>query len=80
MQIKTSSGIVTVNKRSHYGQFLLGYVCTPAWTGASTLADVWSNAWKCKPVGVSWFAYGKICGTMVWNGVQINRVFMVEQD
>lgn len=75
MRVKTESGIVVINKRSHYGQFFLGYLTTPAWTGRSTLADVWEHAWRGKPACISWYAYGKICGRMTSAGIAIKLLF-----
>ena len=44
MEVKTSSGYKTVNKRSTYAKFLLGYVSSGAFSGHETLAAAWTMA------------------------------------
>ena len=65
MEIITKSGAVTVNKRSHYGKWLQGYVSTRAWTGWYTLEQTWKQQKDRKPDGCSWYAWGVICGNVL---------------
>ena len=79
MEIKTKSGVEIVNKQSHYGKWVVGYCSTPAWSGANTLWYTWKLARNCKPDGVSWTAYGEICGRLVYQGVFVGRIFCEEK-
>ena len=74
MEIKTSSGIVTINKRTPYGKWLIGYTQTNAWTGWYTIEQTWNNNKDRKPKGCSWQAWGIICGSI------INPMYRIIQD
>lgn len=65
MKIITKSGIVKVNKRSHYGQWLQGYMSTGAWSGWHTIEATWNNYSNKKPKSCSWHAWGIVCGQFV---------------
>lgn len=71
MEIKTASGVECVNKRTPYGKWLSAYSATGAWTGWQTLSAVWHIAQKSRPCGVTWAAWGAICGNLTRNGVKI---------
>lgn len=59
MLIKIASGNVSVNKRSAYGKWLLGWIDGGGWTGVFELGKAWNYALDCgKPDGCSWYAYG----------------------
>ena len=75
MELTTNSGIVPVNKRTSYGKWLAAYCKTGAWTGARTIADIWGIASVRKPQGVTWSAWGRLCGNLTLNGVGIIVVF-----
>lgn len=62
MEIITKSGEVKVNKASHYGKWLIGYMTTSAWSGWYTIERVWNTYKDKKPKGCSWTAWGVICG------------------
>lgn len=72
MEIITESGAVYVNKSKPYGKWLAAYCATGAWTGWATLADVWANAKSIKPQGVTWAAWGRICGILTYNHIHIS--------
>ena len=65
MKIITKSGAVTINKRTPYGKWLIGYVSTNAWTGWYTLECTWNKQKDNKPKGCSWIAWGVICGNVI---------------
>ena len=68
MIIKIASGNVTINKKSAYGKWLLGWAAGGGWTGAVTLGSQWSRAKMLKShvqQGVSWFALGLLMARMV---------------
>jgi len=65
MEIITKSGAVTINKRTPYGKWLMGYTTTGAWTGWHTLQQTWNNNKNKKPDGCSWHAWGIICGSVI---------------
>ena len=44
MNIKTDSGMVTVNKRYPYKKFLESYIATGAFSGHTTLMAAWRTA------------------------------------
>lgn len=61
MIIKTDSGNVTLNKKSHYAKWLQGWIDGGGFSGAFTLEKAWSHALLLgKPSGCSWYAYGLI--------------------
>lgn len=62
MEIKTDSGYVRVNKKSHYGKWLKGYTDANGWSGHNTLRETWAKAEKIKPAGCTWETWGQICG------------------
>lgn len=74
MELTTTSGVLTVNRRSAYGKWLAAYCETGAWTGANTLHSIWTIAGTHKPNGVTWTAWGRICGNITRNGVRIVSV------
>jgi hypothetical protein len=63
MEIITKSGAIQVNRRTPYGKWLAAYCTTGAWTGWSTIQAMWKNAQN-KPQGVTWAAWGHICGNI----------------
>lgn len=65
MIITTKSGNVTINKRSAYGKWLIGYTSTDAWSGWGTVRSTWTNWHDKKPSGCSWHAWGRICGNYI---------------
>ncbi len=65
MNINTKSGIVTVNKKTSYGKWLIGYTSTDAWTGWYTIEQTWEKNKDRKPAGCSWQAWGVICGSII---------------
>ena len=65
MEITTKSGAVTVNKRTPYGKWLIGYASTNGWTGWHTLEQTWNRQKGNKPKGCSWQAWGVICGSVI---------------
>lgn len=75
MIVATKSGKLSVDARSHYCKWVIGFCSTPAWSSAYTLWEVWRVANPLKPAGVSWSAYGKICGILCYNGVPISSAF-----
>lgn len=62
MEITTRSGIKTINKRTTFGKWLIGYISTDAWTGWYTIEYIWNKQKDNKPNGCSWKAWGIICG------------------
>lgn len=66
MEIKTNSGMVKVNKRTPYGKWLMGYCSTDAWSGWWTLEHTWREQKDRKPTGCSWYAWGVICGSIIY--------------
>lgn len=65
MEIKTASGIETVNKRDPYGKWLIGYTQSESWTGHATIQATWNNYSRKKPKNCSWTAWGYICGQYI---------------
>ena len=57
--MKTKAG--TINKRTRYGKWLLGWLSGGGWYGPWTVECAWKNATQDgKPDGCSWEAYGHI--------------------
>ena len=75
MKLSTNSGVVTVNKKTAYGKWLAAYCKTGAWTGAGTIASIWDIASVRKPQGVTWTAWGRLCGGITLNGVGVRVAF-----
>jgi hypothetical protein len=65
MIITTKSGNVSINKRTPYGKWLMGYSQTNGWTGWFTLQQTWEKQKNRKPKGCSWEAWGIICGNIL---------------
>lgn len=65
MEIKTNSGTVSINKKTPYGKWLIGYVSTGAWSGWRTLEKIWDKCKDIKPNGCSWQAWGVVCGRYI---------------
>lgn len=65
MIITTKSGNVTINKRSAYGKWLIGYTSTDAWSGRATVRSTWNKWHDKKPSCCSWYAWGFICGNII---------------
>lgn len=65
MKVITKSGVVSINRRTHYGKWLLGYMTTGAWSGWFTIEKTWDTQKGLKPNGCSWFAWGVICGNVI---------------
>lgn len=74
MKIKTSSGCITVNKKSPYGKWLQGYVSTGAFSGGETIRQVWGNALTIKEVcpSISWHDLGKLSGNVL-SKIEVNQ-------
>jgi len=64
MKVETASGVATIDKRSRYGKFLLGYISTGAFSGADTLRHAWVDCIKLKAYypSISWKDAGKLIG------------------
>lgn len=60
MIIKTASGGITINKKSPYGKWLMGWSNGGGFTGAYTLSKAWERATFLKPAGCSWYALGQL--------------------
>ena len=72
MKIKTNSGYVVANKRSHYAKWLQGWIDGGGWSGATTIECAWGNAVADgKPDGCSWYAYGLLSAREQNRGKQL---------
>jgi len=60
MIIKTASGNITINKKSPYGKWLMGWMSVGGFTGAQTLIKAWERAIRIKPSGCSWYSLGSL--------------------
>jgi hypothetical protein len=58
MKIKTQSGMIVVNKRSHYAKWLRGWISGGGWTGYITIQNAYKRAEHIKRHDVSWNALG----------------------
>jgi len=59
MKIKTASGNISINKKSTTCKFMLGYLSTPAFSGASTLAAAMRMNTQLKTMFPSMSAYDR---------------------
>jgi hypothetical protein len=60
MIIKTASGNITINKKSAYGKWLMGWISEGGFTGTQTLTVSWDRAITLKPSGCSWYSLGAL--------------------
>jgi len=68
MEIQTQSGIVKGAKSNHYMKWLQGYTSTNAWTGASTVTEMWKRTHELKNgsfKNISWYDLGVVAG-LLW--------------
>ena len=60
MIVKTASGNITINKKSPYGKWLIGWMSEEGFTGTQTLTDAWNRAINLKTGGCSWYSLGAL--------------------
>lgn len=63
MIINTQSGPMSINKRTSYGKWILGWVAGGGWSGIATLNSVYNRACRIKLKGCSWYALGVLMAT-----------------
>jgi hypothetical protein len=67
MKVVTKSGVISVNKRSPYGKWVISYCKAGGWSGSCTLENMWNLNKKKKPKGCSWEAWGELCAWLYWS-------------
>jgi hypothetical protein len=60
MIIKTASGDVSINKKSPYGKWFLGWTNAGGFSGVTSLKNAWGRAVTLKMPGCSWYCLGSL--------------------